>query len=68
MSDYIKVPGSPSKIVLSNDRETIAYGSEYHDYAQKCDTKNGKPLSEPMKSCEGEHILHEMERARLCGP
>ena len=52
---------------MSNDGETIACRSMVCDYVQKWETMTGKPIGEPMKWNEGEHMLDEMERARLCG-
>ena len=67
IGDNIKVPGRPGKMVLSNDGDSIACGSKSYDYVQKWDTTTGKSVDEPMKWSEGEHMLDEMERARLCG-
>ena len=67
VGDYIKVPGWARNIIISNDGETIAWGSKFYGYVQKWETKSGKPVGEPMKWSEGEHMLEEMERARLCG-
>ena len=55
------------KIAISNDGETIAGGSRYGNYFQKWETMTGKPICELMKWSKGEHMLDEMERARLCG-
>ena len=55
------------KIVLSNEGETIACGSQHDDYVQKWKTKSEKPVCEPMKWSEGKHVLDEMEQERLCG-
>ena len=63
----IDVPCWVDKIVISNDGETIACGSEYDDYVQRWETKTGKPICEPMKWSEGKYMLEEIERARLCG-
>ena len=63
----IKVPDFPDKIVISNDGENIACASKYRDCVQKWETKTGEPRCEPMKWSEGGPVLHEMERARLCG-
>ena len=65
IGDEIKVPGWALNVMISNDRETIACGSEDHNYVQKWETISGDPIGEPMKWSEGEHILDEMKRARL---
>ena len=62
-----ELPDSVKKIVISNDGQTIAGGSRHGNYVQKWETKTGKTICEPMKWSEGEHMLDEMERARLCG-
>ena len=68
IGDDIKVPGWVDKIVISNDGETIVCGSLVDDYVQQWEAKTGKPMCEPMTWwSEGEHMLDEMERARLCG-
>ena len=67
IGDDIEVPGCAENIVISNDGGTIACGSKPDDYVQKWETSTGKPICEPMKWSEGEHMLDEMERARLCG-
>ena len=67
IGDNMQVPGRAHKIVLSNDGETIACGSDHDDYVQKWETKSGKPVCEPMKWSEGKYMLDETERARLCG-
>ena len=52
--------------MISNDGETIDCGSKFHHYFQKWETKTGKTMCEPVMWSEGEHILDEMEQARLC--
>ena len=67
IGDDIKVPGWADTIVLSNDGKTISCGSCHSDYVQKWETNTGKHVGESIKWSKGEHILDEMERARLCG-
>ena len=63
----IELLGIPGEMVIRNDNDTIACGSEYYDYVWKWETRSGEPVGEPMKWSEGEHILDQIERARLCG-
>ena len=67
IGDDIKVPERAENLVISNDGETVACGSFRSDYVQKWETRTENPICEPMKWSGGEHMLEEMERARLCG-
>ena len=67
MGDYIKVPGWAGKIMISNDGETIACGSEYYDYVRKWVTKSGERVCGPMKWSERVQILDVMELPRQHG-
>lgn len=67
ISNDIKVLEYVRKIVPSSDGETMACGSEFDDYVQKWEIKNGEPIGEPINWSEGRHIRDEIERARLSG-
>ena len=52
--------------MINNDSETIACRFRLDDYIPKWETISGEPIGESMKWMEGENILYEMKRARLC--
>lgn len=66
ISDHIKVPPRVEKPVISNDGETFARRSFERDCVQKWETMTGKPICEPKRWSKREHLLYEVEPARLC--
>ena len=67
IGDYIKVPGLAGNIMISNNGEAIACGSEYYGYLRKWETNSGKCVCRAINWSEVVQILDEMERARQSG-
>ena len=63
----IEAAGLPQNLVRSSSGAIVACGSASDDFVQHWETATVEPVGEPMKWSEGQHVLDEIRRARLCG-
>ena len=53
--------------MISYDRKIIECGSPIKDFVLLWEAATGESLVERMKWSEGQHVLDEIRRTRLCG-
>ena len=67
ISDPIKVAGCARNLKISYDGSIMPSGSPFYAFVKHRETANREPVGERMKWSDGQHVLNEMRRARLCG-